>query len=266
MSDLNESSIPKIIHYCWFGSNKMDNIQKGCLKSWKKHLSGYQFMRWDESNIDLQHHTFLKEVYKQEKWAFVSDYVRLLKLYEYGGIYLDTDMLILKSLNEFLNFEAFFGAENLNFISCGIIGAKKQNPFIKKCLLQYDKITINEKTNFAEITIPQLITSAFRSNFDFKGDFKSLTNISGIAIFPSIYFYSLPFKERHIKNKIKYSGKNSYAVHLWDESWKDQRIIHYLRKGKYSKGYQEIMRRREDFSFSYFRKIVRAFIKSLISF
>lgn len=222
-------------------------------------------MKWDESNIDISHHPFLEAAYKLGKWAFVSDYVRLQKLHEFGGIYLDTDMLLLKSLDKFLSLDAFFGAENPNFISCGIIGARKRDGFINSCLLSYDDINICEEIDLPDITIPQLITSIFRSTYNYDGDFAKTVKVPGITVLPPVYFYSLPYKERVLKNKKKYVDDQSYGIHLWDESWKDHTASYYWRKGNYLKGYKEILRNKEKyFSYNYFKKIFTAMGKSII--
>lgn len=265
MANKDYTPIPKIIHYCWFGSNEMEKIHKRCLKSWRKNLPEFHIMKWDESNIKIFEHPFLTAAYELEKWAFVSDYIRLKKLYEYGGIYLDTDMLLLKPLDEILNLEAFFGAENPNFINGAIIGTKKKNPFIKKCLLQYDDVNLNKNTKLSEITIPQLITSTFRSTYSFKGNFDEVRKVPGMTVLPPLYFYSLPYKERNLKNKKKYIIENSYGVHLWDESWKDLSEFTLLRKRKYLKGFKKVFQRKgKDYSFSYLKRIFVALIRSRI--
>lgn len=266
MQDLNNKSIPKIIHYCWFGPNSMERMHKKCLESWRKNLPEFEFMKWDESNTEISQHTFLEAAYKMEKWAFVSDYVRLQKLHEFGGIYLDTDMLLLKPLDKFLSLDTFFGAENLNFISCGIIGARKRDPFIYSCLTLYDDIIFEEKINLPEISIPQLITSMFRSTYNYEGDFADTVKFSGITVLPPVYFYSLPYKERILKNKKKYVDDQSYGIHLWDESWKNYSEFHYFRKGMYLKGYRKILRsKEEDFSYMYLKKILASILKSITS-
>src|SRR5690606_3184690 len=108
------------------------------------------------------------------------------------------------SLKDLLNQDSFFGAENPNFINGAILGTKKKNPFIKKCLSQYDKIALDEKIKLTEITIPQLITSTYRSEFNFQGFFNDVVKVPGITVYPPNFFYSLPYKERDIRNKQKY--------------------------------------------------------------
>ena len=100
--------IPKIIHYCWFGPNKLNNTAINCIKSWKKNLPDYQIKLWNEKNVNLDI-PFVNKAYAANKYAFVSDYIRLWAIYNEGGIYLDTDMLVLKSLDPFLNYSCFLG-------------------------------------------------------------------------------------------------------------------------------------------------------------
>lgn len=102
-------NMEKIIHYCWFGGNEKSQIIKKCINSWKKYMPEYKIMEWNEKNIDLSFSPFVIEAYKNKKWAFVSDVIRLKVLYEYGGIYLDTDVELYESLDDLLkNNDAFF--------------------------------------------------------------------------------------------------------------------------------------------------------------
>lgn len=264
MADLDNSSIPKIIHYCWFGSKSMDKIHIKCLKSWKKNHPGFEFMKWDESNINFEYHPFLKAAYEIKKWAFVADYIRLQKLFEFGGVYLDTDMLILRPLEELLYQDCFFGAENPYFINGAIFGTKKNNQFIRKCLEQYDNIVLDERTKLTGITIPQLITSIYRIEYNYEGSFNNIIRLPAITIYPPRFFYSLPYKDRTNNNKMENVDDQSFAIHLWDESWKDLNEFQLIRKRKYLKGFKKISKNNKDYSFKYFKKVFSALIKSWI--
>lgn len=101
--------IPKIIHYCWFGGKPLPEMAEKCIASWRKYNPGYQIKRWDENNFDLECDFFPGEAYQVGRWAFVSDYARLKIIYENGGIYLDTDVEVIKSLDELLSFQCFLG-------------------------------------------------------------------------------------------------------------------------------------------------------------
>ena len=121
--------IPKKIHYVWVGGKEKPNDIKKCIKSWKKHLKDYEIKEWNESNFDINSHPFTKGAYAAKKWAYVSDYIRMYALYNEGGIYLDTDNLVLENLDKFLKDRAFVGFENKYYpysVFCGIL--KKDRP------------------------------------------------------------------------------------------------------------------------------------------
>ena len=104
--------IPKIIHYCWFGRGKMPELAQKCLDSWKKQLPEYDYKLWNEDNFDINSVPYVKEAYEARKFAFVTDYVRLYALYHFGGVYMDTDVEVLKPLDRFLELPAFSGFES----------------------------------------------------------------------------------------------------------------------------------------------------------
>ena len=104
---MKKNKIPKIIHYCWFGGNPLPELAEKCIESWKKYLPDYEIIRWDENNFDFNINDYVKEAYENKKWAFITDYVRLYAMYNYGGIYMDTDVEVLKSLDCFLIHPAF---------------------------------------------------------------------------------------------------------------------------------------------------------------
>lgn len=103
--------IPKVIHYCWFGGNAIpDNLQQ-CIDSWQRIMPDYEIIRWDENNYDVNKCEYIKEAYEEKKWAFVSDFARLDICYTYGGIYLDTDVEVIKSFDDLLTLDGFCGME-----------------------------------------------------------------------------------------------------------------------------------------------------------
>jgi len=130
--------IPKKIHYVWVGGKeKPKDIQK-CMDSWKKKLNNYEFIEWNENNFDINSHPFTKSAYEAKKWAYVSDYIRMYALYNEGGIYLDTDNLVLESLDKFLNDRAFVGFENKDYPYTAACGFEKKHPLVKKILDYYE--------------------------------------------------------------------------------------------------------------------------------
>ncbi|MEG2908334.1 MAG: glycosyltransferase [Erysipelotrichaceae bacterium] len=135
--------IPKKIHYVWVGNKpKSKDIQR-CMKTWSKHLTDYEFIEWNENNFDINSHPFIKQAYKDKKWAYVSDYIRAYAIYHEGGIYLDTDVLVLNDLQHFLNNKAFVGFENSEYPFTAVFGAEPKHPFVKKMLDYYDNIVFS---------------------------------------------------------------------------------------------------------------------------
>ena len=131
--------IPKKIHYCWFGKGKKSNLINSCIESWEKYCPDWEIIEWNESNFDIHQLPYMEEAYEQKKWAFVSDMARLMILYEHGGIYLDTDVELLKPINEnILKYDSIFPFEIEVRINTGMGFASKQyNPIIKALIDDY---------------------------------------------------------------------------------------------------------------------------------
>lgn len=212
--------IPRVIHYCWFGGAEKSKLMKKCIESWRIYLPDYEIVEWNESNFDIELFTFTKDAYKEKKWAFVADYCRVWVLYNYGGIYLDTDMEVLKNMDIFLNNEAFAGQEDEITIAAGILGSKKNNEFIYKIIQHYNLINFkNYKDKVIEITIPNIITKlAYEEGYK-KSD--SITTIDKyITIYPKEYFY--PKRNSWERADI---SKNTYAIHHYEGTWRSKRQI-----------------------------------------
>jgi hypothetical protein len=202
--------IPSIIHYCWFGDAPFSRVNLDCFDSWNKFLPSYKFYFWNLDNIQSDSDFVIKAIEKR-KWAFLSDYIRLKVLYEYGGIYLDTDMLLLKPLDDLLHQDFFIGCEQEALVNGGIIGCTRNNKFIFENICFYEG-----DFDWSSIkSIPQVLTFFLR-----KRGFTSCQvpmKIENLAIFPPEYFYPCPFPS--IRSYKSYITKESYAVHLWESSW-----------------------------------------------
>lgn len=133
---LNQA-IPKIIHYCWFGRGPKNSAAVQYIAGWKKILPDYRFIEWNEDNFDIQVCPYVEQAYAAKRFAFVSDYARGHGLYEYGGIYLDTDVEVLKPFDDLLHHRSFWGFEAENFIATSTIGAVPKHEFIKAYLEHY---------------------------------------------------------------------------------------------------------------------------------
>lgn len=259
--------IPKVIHYCWFGGKRKSKLIKQCILSWKHYLRDYEIIEWNEKNCDLTN-PFVRNAYTLKKWAFVADYIRLKVLYENGGVYLDADMMVIKSFDSLLSNLCFFGAEDEEYLNCAVIGAEKNNAFIKQCISRYEVISINNEIDWHQITIPKIVTDIYRRKYNYVLPFNRKTEHNGLVIYPTNYFYPLPHKDKHdVRNFKNYLSKESFAVHLWNESWIEYNEFQYLRKGKYALGLKIALKNifiNGKIDKAYFRKILSCFKESLI--
>lgn len=146
-------SIPKIIHYCWFGGGPIGEADRKCIESWQKFCPDYRIMRWDETNFDLDCSPYVRQAYDAGRYAFVSDYVRLAVLYRYGGIYLDTDVELVKPLDELLELPGFMGFQTNNEVATGLgFGARKGNSVVQALLRDYDALDFLKADGSADLT------------------------------------------------------------------------------------------------------------------
>lgn len=201
--------IPKIIHYCWFGQGKMNELHKQCIESWKEILYDYEIMIWNEESFDIDSCIYTKEAYEAKKFAYVSDYVRLYALNKYGGIYLDTDVRVLKTFNPFLNFKGFISYEDdkKKIPATCVIGSCKNNELIKVFLDYYkDKSFINEYGGYDLIPNTVIFSKILRKQSKNYLD-------ENIYIFPSTYFSP----ELHDGKPLV--TNNTYSIHYFDGSW-----------------------------------------------
>lgn len=111
--------IPRKIHYCWFGRGEKPRLAQKCIASWKKYCPDYEIIEWNEDNFDVNRNAYTQMCYKEKKYAFLTDYLRLLIVEEHGGIYFDTDVEAVRSFDELLDNPAFFGFENDRFVNTG---------------------------------------------------------------------------------------------------------------------------------------------------
>ena len=208
--------IPKIIHYCWFGGNPKSGLILRCIESWKKFLPDYEIREWNEETFDVHCNTYVEQAYEAKKWAFVSDYARLYALYNYGGIYLDTDILILKSLDDFLVDKAFMGFESNDSVATGVMGCNPKSVFIKEFLEMYSELKFVKDDGSYDMTTN---TSRISKELRQKGLVPNgNTQVVGeLKIYKPIIFYP------NTVGTIFYRyPKKSFTVHLDDQSWKNQ--------------------------------------------
>ncbi|ETY72709.1 glycosyl transferase [Lactiplantibacillus fabifermentans T30PCM01] len=182
------NKIPKIIHYCWFGNAPLPEKCKTNIQSWTRFCSDYQIMYWNNENFDFGVSPYMLSAAAHNEWAFVSDYARLFVLEKYGGIYLDTDVEIVKSLDEFLALDMFTGLEDFDSIATGLIlGSQPNNNKLKDLMNIYDSKGANIQNNkFVRTTCVEITTKYFRAHgFKYKNKIQRVNNCT---IFPTSFF------------------------------------------------------------------------------
>lgn len=179
--------IPKIIHYCWFGGNALPADVKKSIASWKRYCPDYEIREWNESNFDINSHPFVAAAYRAKKWAFVSDYARLKIIYENGGVYFDTDVELLKNIDELLQHDSFIGVQQVGkHITTGLgFGAVAESDMIGEMLREYDSVSFSED-NLMGIACPLLNMKPFiRRGYVYSEEIQKIENT---MVFPPKYF------------------------------------------------------------------------------
>lgn len=209
--------IPKIIHYCWFGGNKKSEMIKRCMASWRKFCPDYEIVEWNESNYDVTKQPFMKKAYEAGKWAFVADYARVDILYRHGGVYLDTDVELISSLDPFLKYDFYAGFESMSFVSFGLgFGSAEGHPVLKDILEYYDGLEFPESEfDLSMVSCPRIQTDALER----RGMVCNNQNqvVGDCYIFSTEYFCPMSFKTG--KTKIT---ENTVSIHHFDMSWNSE--------------------------------------------
>jgi hypothetical protein len=207
--------IPKIIHFCWFGHTKKPDLVRKCLSSWKKYLHDYRLIEWNEYNFNFSNCLFACQAYKAKKYAFVADYVRACALYEYGGVYMDTDMEVLREFDSsLLKADAFLGCEKPGFVNGAIIGATTRSSWMRELKEYYETTPFIKDDGTLDLTpIPSILTALFKeTGFTDSVDHQYLQG--GIHIYPTDYFYP----KSYLTNEIA-STANTITIHHFAGSW-----------------------------------------------
>lgn len=205
--------IPKKIHYCWFGRKKLPLQFRQYIKTWKKHCPDYEIIEWNEKNYDVNKNEFMSEAARQGKWAFVSDYARLDIIEQYGGIYLDTDVEILKPLDDLLVYKGFAGFECSDHVAFGLgFGAEAGNKIIQEIKDFYKNAKFNEE--FIKNNTCPIVQTKVLMKYGLIKDRTKEQELEGFHIFPTTYF--CPMNYNQIYDNLT---EKSYSVHHFSASW-----------------------------------------------
>ena len=213
--------IPKIIHYFWFGNKKIPHKFKKYIKGWKRICPDYEIKFWTNDNYNINKCSFMSEAAKNNKWAFVTDYARIDVIEEYGGIYLDTDVELIKNLDPLLNYCGYAGFECSNFINFGLgFGAEPHNPILKE-IKDFYKTAVFNKDFMKNNTSPMIQTKIFMK-YGMKND-QTEQDIEGFHIFPPEYFCPMNYSQI-----IENLTENTYSIHHFAATWFDKKeLLHF---------------------------------------
>lgn len=207
-------SIPKVIHYCWFGRGEMPRLAEKCIKSWKEKCPDYEIICWNEDNFDLTQNEYMRQAYEARKFAFVSDFVRLKVIYDHGGIYLDTDVELLKSLDPLLQNKAYMGFDEKGIVATGLgFGAEKGNSILGEFLKDYEDISFILPDGSYDLTpCPDRNTRTLK-------ELGMDLNVHSQTFMDTVFLpqdYLCPMDYYTGKKTIT---KNTYSIHHYNASW-----------------------------------------------
>ena len=222
--------IPKIIHYCWFGGNPLSEEAKRYIATWKKHCPDYKIYEWNESNFDINENDYCREAYEQNKWAFVTDYVRLKALYEYGGIYMDTDVEVVKPLDPLLSYDALSGYESKTHITTGTMASCRDNEWIGMLLNDYKGRHFIKGDGSLDLTTNvEVITrlTAEKYKITLNGALTKFGRDNTMILLPFDYLCAKSFETGRVEKT-----NNTYTIHHFAGSWIPEETREYAKRFK----------------------------------
>ena len=211
--------LPKTIHYCWFGGGQKTELIERCIASWKKYAPDCEIIEWNENNYDVTKNPYMKEAFEAKRWSFVSDYARLDIVYEHGGIYFDTDVELIRPIDDLLSGTGFIGFEQADqngqyFVnSGGGFGALPYDSIIKKMRDYYNELSfLNHEGKENLQPCPKYNTEAMKE-YGLVCDNKQ-QRVGNISIYPADWFCPVNWKSHHCE-----TTENTYSIHHFDASW-----------------------------------------------
>ena len=212
--------IPKVIHYCWFGGSPLPKMARKCISSWKKFFPDYEIKEWNEDNFDINIIPYTKEAYEAKKYAFVSDYARFWILYHYGGVYFDTDVEVIKSMDTMIAHGAFMGAETSVvrgqrlYVAPGLgLASQPNHGFLKECMDLYENLHFEYVKGKWTKTVVQHITELLEKHGLSQTD--EIQEIAGFTIYP--WDYMCPIST---EGNVMRKTDNTVSIHYFAGSWK----------------------------------------------
>jgi len=211
--------IPKVIHYCWFGRNEKPPLAQKCIASWRRFCPDYQIVEWNEDNFSIEQHPYLKWCWDQKKWAFLSDFARLLILAEQGGIYLDTDVELIRPLDDLLGFDAYYGFEDDRHVATGLgFGCAAHHSTVEAMISVYEDLRPDETGAYPTAACPRYNTQALQMHgLNLNGQRQT---VLGAEILPADYLNPYDDPTGRLRKTA-----NTYSIHWYGKSWMNKRTI-----------------------------------------
>lgn len=234
-------SIPKILHYCWFGGNPKPPLAEKCIRSWKKYCPDYEIREWNEGNFDVSAAPkYVQQAYEARRWAFVTDYVRLKALTEMGGIYMDTDVEVVKPLDEFLKHRAFAGFERVDRVQTGLLACEAGFPLFLDFLAHYDTASFLKEDGSVDITTNvEVLTNLCMQRGLVCND--RLQTVDGLTLYPREVFCPVDFDTEKLKRTRK-----TVTIHWFAGSWHTEEELEAMRQEKL----QQLREKRSNFRYA----------------
>lgn len=223
------NQIPKTIHYCWFGNNPLPALERKCIESWREHCPDYEIIEWNERNFDVNCCSYVKEAYEQQKWAFVSDYARFKILYEQGGVYFDTDVELIRDIDDILEKGAFMGLErpvedDILAVAPGLgLAAPAGHFFFKEVLEEYSKRNFTrEDGRCNQLTVVRFVTDLL-VKYGLENS-NCIQKAADIYIYPNDYFCPKDYATGIVN-----CTENTRAIHHFSASWFSKRELNWYK-------------------------------------
>lgn len=229
--------IPKVIHYCWFGNAPLPEKDRKCIESWKRFCPDYEIRFWNESNYDVSKNQYMKEAYESGKWGFVPDYARLDIIYQHGGIYLDTDVEIVKNFDDLLANKAFMSFEKEGAVAPGLgFGAEKGSRIIKYLMEWYEKHSFLDGKGKPVLTASPAINTEELQKIGLKKDGSYQILLDELTVYPAEFFCPMDYENREMN-----ITENTYSIHHYASSWMPaEEVKAHMNRIKYKRKYGEM--------------------------
>ena len=215
--------IPKTIHYCWFGGKPLPPLAQKCLASWRRQCPDFEIRQWDETNFDLtKAPDYVREAMAAGRWAFVTDYVRLAVLVRFGGVYLDTDVELVKPLTAYLRHRAFAGFESAAAVQTGLLACEPGFDLFRQFLAYYDTAVFRRADGSLDVTTNVEVLTRLCREKGLRPDGQK-QEVAGLTVYPKEVFCPVEFESGRLRRTAK-----TVAIHWFSGSWHTQAELDQL--------------------------------------